>query len=264
MDMADQASSPLNRIRTMHAKGVPSFGLIATIPSIQTVQILARSGLDWLLIDMEHGPIDLQTAHAMVVATGGTPAVPFARVATTEPWLVKQVLDLGVLGIGFPMVNSGSNAAAAVRSLKYPPRGVRQWGPFYAPMRWGVSMPEYMAAANDDVLTMVTIEHPDAVRNIDEIMSTPGIDLAFIGPGDLATALEVPNQFDHPLVKGAIAEAEAGILRSGVPLGGAARTPDQAKQMIDRGYRSIGLGFDWLLLQQAAAGFMIEVRKLIG
>jgi 4-hydroxy-2-oxoheptanedioate aldolase len=248
----------------MHANGVPSFGLIATIPSVQTVQILARSGLDWLLIDMEHGPIDLKTAHAMVVATGGTPAVPFVRVATTESWLVKQALDLGVLGVGFPMINSGADAAAAVRALKYPPQGSRQWGPFYAPMRWGVTMSEYIAAANDDVLTMITIEHPEAVRNIDEIMSTPGIDLAIIGPGDLATALELPNQFDHPRVKAAIAEAEAGILRSGIPLGGAARTPEQAKQMVDRGYRAIGIGFDWMLLQQAAAGFMSDVRKLIG
>ena len=162
--MTDPAPTPLNRIRAMHASGVPSFGLIATIPSAQTVQILARSGLDWLLIDMEHGPI----------------------------------------------------------------------------------------------------EHPDAVRNIDAIMSTPGADLAFIGPGDLATALELPNQFDHPRVKAAIAEAEAGILRSGVPLGGGARTPEQAKQMIDRGYRSIGPEFDWMLLQQAAGGFITESRKLIG
>jgi 4-hydroxy-2-oxoheptanedioate aldolase len=109
-----------------------------------------------------------------------------------------------------------------------------------------------MESANDEVMAIITIEHPEAVRNIDEITSTPGLDLAFIGPGDLATALGIPGQFDHPMFKAAVAEAEAGILRSKVPLGGVARTADEAKQMLDQGYRALVLGFDWMLLQHAA------------
>jgi 4-hydroxy-2-oxoheptanedioate aldolase len=81
-------------------------------------------------------------------------------------------------------------------------------GPFYAPMRWGQSMPQYIEAANANVLAIVTIEHPDAVRNIDEVMSTPGLDLAVIGPGDLAMSLGIPGQFDHPKFKEAVASAE--------------------------------------------------------
>jgi 4-hydroxy-2-oxoheptanedioate aldolase len=210
---------------------------------------------------MEHGPIDLAAAHGMIVATAGTPTVPFVRIAWSHHWLAKPAMDLGALGIAFPMIRTRAEADAAVRSVRYPPEGDRLWGPFYAPIRWDTSMSEYMAAANTDVMAIVTIEHPDAVRNIDEIMSVPGVDLAFIGPGDLATALEVPGQFDHPGVKAAIAEAEAGILRSKVPLGGVARTPDQAKRMLDRGYRALVLGFDWLLLQRAVAGFVDDVRS---
>ncbi len=250
----------LNRIKSMLGAGEPSFGLIATIPSVQVMQVLAHSGLDWVLIDMEHGPIDLAAAHAMIVATSGTPAVPFIRIAWSQHWLAKPALDLGALGIAFPMIRTRAEADSAVRALRYPPVGDRLWGPFYAPFRWDISMPEYVATANDEVMAIITIEHPDAVRNIDEIMSTPGLDLAFIGPGDLATALEIPGQFDHPKFKAAFAEAEAGILRSKVPLGGVARTPDQAKQMLDRGYQALVLGFDWMLLQRAAEGFLQEIR----
>jgi 4-hydroxy-2-oxoheptanedioate aldolase len=170
-------------------------------------------------------------------------------------------MDLGALGIVFPMICTREQAELAVRSVRYPPAGDRLWGPFYAPMRWGQTMPQYIDAANEAMLAIVTIEHPEAIRNIDEVMSATGLDLAFIGPGDLAMSLGIPGQFDHPKFKEAVSEAEAGILRSKVPLGGVARTPDQAKQMLDRGYRALVFGFDCMLLQQAAARFLQEVRK---
>jgi 4-hydroxy-2-oxoheptanedioate aldolase len=259
--MTEVPSGKLNRLKELFAARKPTFGLIATIPSIQSVQILANAGVDWLLIDLEHGPIDVSAAHAMIVATAGTSTVPFVRIPWQHPWQAKTVLDLGALGVCFPMICTREQAEAAVRAVRYPPAGDRLWGPFYAPLRWGRSMPEYIQSANEGVLAIITIEHPDAVRNIDEVMSAPGLDLVFIGPGDLAMSLGIPGQFDHPKFKAAVAAAEAGVLRSKVPLGGVARTPDQAKQMLDRGYRTIVFGFDWLLLQQATVGFLEEVRR---
>ena len=259
--MTEAPNTKLNRVKGALAAGEPSFGLIATIPSIQTVQTLASAGVDWLIIDMEHGPIDIASVHAMIVATAGTETVPFVRLPWSHPWQAKPAMDLGALGIVFPMICTHEQAQAAVRSVRYPPAGDRLWGPFYAPMRWNQAMPRYIDAANESMLAIITIEHPDAVRNIEEIMSVPGLDLAFIGPGDLAMSLGISGQFDHPKLKAAVAEAEAGILRSKVPLGGVARTPDQAKQMLDRGYRAVVFGFDWLLLQQAAARFLEEVRR---
>jgi 4-hydroxy-2-oxoheptanedioate aldolase len=258
--MPEDAALRPNRVKRMLAAGEPAFGLIATIPSVQVVQVLSQAGLDWLLVDMEHAPIDLAAAHSMIVATAGTATVPFARVASAQPWLAKPVLDLGALGIAFPMIRTRAEAESAVRSLRYPPAGDRLWGPFYAPIRWGTSIPGYMSTANEEVMAIVTVEHPDAVRNVDEIMSTPGLDLAFIGPGDLATALEVPGQFDAPRFKAAVAEAEAGILRSRVALGGVARTPEDAGRMLDRGYRAVVLGFDWLLLQRTVVEFLGKIR----
>jgi 4-hydroxy-2-oxoheptanedioate aldolase len=252
---------PLNRLRQQWRDGRPTFGAIATIPSIQTVQIMAACGLDWIIVDLEHGPIDLNSAHAMIVATSGTPCVPLARIAANEPWLAKAPMDIGALGINFPMISSRAAAEKAVRSVRYPPRGERLWGPFHAPFRWGVSMPDYMATADDDMICMITIEHVEAVNRIDEIMATPGIDVAVIGPGDLATSINKRGQIDDPEVVALMARAEAGILKSGVPIGGVARTAEQANQMIDRGYLVLALGFDWSLFQRGIAASLQGIKR---
>jgi len=118
------------------AGGTPDLRRDRDHPSIQTVQIMARSGIDWIIVDLEHGPIDLGSAHAMITATAGTPCVPMVRIAAKEPWLAKAPMDLGALGINFPMICSGVDAEKAVRSVRYPPEGDRLWGPFHAPFRW--------------------------------------------------------------------------------------------------------------------------------
>ena len=252
----------LNRLRNEWREGRPTFGAIATIPSIQTVQIMARSDLDWIIVDLEHGPIDLSTAHAMITATAGTPCVPMVRIAANEPWLAKAPMDIGALGINFPMITSRAEAEKAVRSVRYPPRGDRLWGPFHAPFRWNVSMADYMATADDDMICMVTIEHVEAVERIDEIMATPGIDVAVIGPGDLATSINKRGLIDDPEVQALIKRAEEGILKSGVPIGGVARTAEQANAMIARGYLLLALGFDWSLFQRGIAASLNGIMAL--
>lgn len=249
-----------NRVKQMWRDKRPTFGAIATIPSVQTVQIMANA-LDWIIVDLEHGPIDLTMAHAMIVATSGTPCVPLARIADNQPHLAKAPMDIGALGINFPMICSRADAEKAVRSVRYPPRGDRLWGPFHAPFRWGQSMPDYMAGADDEMLCMITIEHVDAVNRIDEIMATPGIDVAVIGPGDLATSINKRGQMDDPELLELVARAEAGILRSGVPIGGVARTADQANALVDRGYRAIALGFDWSLFQRGIMAAFEGIRR---
>lgn len=94
------AKPSLNQLKKLWREGRPTFGAIATIPSVQTVQIMAQS-LDWIIVDLEHGPIDLGSAHAMIVATSGTPCVPMVRIAANEPWLAKAPMDIGALGIIF-------------------------------------------------------------------------------------------------------------------------------------------------------------------
>ena len=247
--------APFHRLKQQWREGRPTFGAIATIPGLQTVQIMAQS-MDWIIVDCEHGPIDLNTAHGMIMATAGTSCVPLLRIAANEPWLAKAPMDIGAMGINFPMISSAEDARKAVASVRYPPIGERLWGPFHAPFRWNVGMPDYMAAADDSMICMITIEHIDAVNRIGEIMATPGIDIAVIGVGDLATSIGKRGQPGDPEVQALVARAEAGILKSGVPLGGAALNAEMGNAMIQRGYVALALGFDWSLFQRGiAAGF---------
>lgn len=251
----------LNRIRDLLASNKPSFGAIVTMPSPQVVQVMAHAGFDLLLIDMEHGPIDLAAAHSMILATAGTSAVPMARIAANVPWLAKALLDAGAMGIAVPMVCSKAEAEAAASALRYPPAGERMWGPFYAPLRWDMPMREYMQAANDAVLSIITIEHVNAVRNIGEIVEARGVDVAVIGPGDMATSMGLFGQVDHPDVQAAMLEAEKAIRNSPIALGGVAFSPEHANRMIDAGYRIVFLGFDWSLLGKGAAAALHGIRR---
>ncbi len=257
----DRPAGPLNRLRALWAEGCCALGVIATIPSVQTVQILAASGLDFMLIDMEHGPIGPAEAHAMIVATQGTPLVPLARVAATTTWHAKVPLDLGAMGVCFPLISSRADAEAAVRAVRYPPLGERAWGPFYAPPRWSFSARDYQDRIDDEVLAIATIEHADALRTIREVVSTFGLDLAFIGPGDLATSMGHRGRADHPEVHDVALRVEEAIRGSTVVLGGVAPTPEQANAMIERGYRALVVGFDWSLLQRGIAGVVDGVRR---
>lgn len=262
MKTATSAGGQVNRLKALWREGCATLGAIATIPSVQTVQIMARAGLDWIMIDMEHGAIDAEMANAMIAATSGTSMVPLVRVADAASWQAKLPLDLGALGICFPMTTTRAAAEAAVRALRYPPLGDRSWGPFYAPLRWGLSMREYLDRADAEVLAIGTIEHIDVIKSISEIVSTPGLDLVFIGPGDLATSMGLRGDVDHPEVTAAIATLEELIRNSSVILGGVATTPERANEMIARGYRALVVGFDWSLLQRGIMSAVKGVKRV--
>jgi len=230
------------------------------MPSVQTVQVMARSGLDWILIDMEHSPIDANAAHAMIAATSGTPLIPLVRVPSTAAWHAKIPLDAGAMGIAFPATTRRDDAEAVVRAVRYAPEGERGWGPFYAPLRWGLSTREYVDRANDEILAIGLVEHIDAVSSVSEVVATPGLDMVIIGPGDLATSMGLEGRSDDPKVLDAIRRLESVILPSRVALCGVAHSADQANAMIARGYKALIVGFDSTLLQRGIAGAISEIR----
>ncbi len=247
-------------LRERWRAGEATYGVGVTIPGVAATQLLSRAGFDWLMIDMEHGPISVESAHAMVAATAGTDTVPLVRLPENLPWLAKTVLDGGAYGLVHPGVGSREEAESAARAARYPPAGDRQWGPFYAPARFGVSMPEYLGTAAGEVVTVVLVEDPRGIADIDAIVGVPGVDVAVIGTHDLAVSTGHPGQLDHPEVAAAVARAEAAIRESPAVMGGNAFTRDQARAMVDRGYQMIALGFDWSLLQRGAAAVLDGLR----
>lgn len=251
----------MNPLKRAFAEDRAVLGLQVSTPSVHVMQNLARTGLDFLVIDLEHGSIDITTAHAMVAATAGTDCAPMARMATSEPWLCKAVLDTGVFGLAFPMINDRAKAEGTVRAIRYPPVGERGWGPYGASARWGLSQTDYREVANAELLNMIFIEHVDAVRQLDEILAVPGIDAAMLAPYDMSFSLGIPGQLDHPDLLAVIAEAEGKILASPVALAGAALGTEDANAKIARGYRMIFVGEDSTTMHRAVVAALEGIER---
>jgi 4-hydroxy-2-oxoheptanedioate aldolase len=245
--------SPLPGLRRALAEGRATLGFLVTTPSVQVVQALARTGVDWLMLDTEHAPIGIESVAAMIAATGGTPAVPLVRVPGVRPELVKPALDGGALGVVFPQIATRAEAEATVQAVRYAPLGRRGYGPTYAALRWGLPNLAYLEAANEAVLNVVLIESLAGVDALDDILTVRGLDVVAVARGDLSENLGVAGQFDHPRLREVVAKAEASVLaRGAVALGGIAFSADEARAMIGRGYRFIVLGSDAGLIAGAA------------
>ena len=258
---AEKTDRPINPLRARLEAGKPGIGMLVSMPSVATAQVLAHAGFDWLFLDTEHGPIGIESVHAMIAATQGTRASPLVRVPWNHHWLVKAALDAGALGIIFPMIRSRSEAEAAARAVRYPPAGDRGFGPFYAPLRFGVPMGDYADPADREILCVLLVEHRDAIEDIEQIVRVPGVDVCLIAPFDLSMSYGHRDGWDHDEVRSAVARAERAILASDVHLGGFATDNDLANDMIARGYRVILTGFDTLLLERGARAILDGINR---
>ena len=250
-----------NPLRQRLDAGQSILGYLLSMPSVQLVQILAQSGVDWLMIDMEHAPIGIESVAAMIAATAGTRATPIVRAPGPFSDMVKPALDCGAFGIAFPQIATRAEAEATVRAVRYQPAGRRGYGPTYAALRWGLPSLDYLKTANAEILNIVLVESTDGVAALDDILAVDGIDIVAVARGDLSENLGVAGQFSHPRLLEVVARAEDKILaRKGVALGGIAFNPDEARAMIARGYRFVVLGSDAGLIGGAASAMVRSIR----
>ena len=250
-----------NHLKELLSANRPAIGAIIQIPSAPLANLLAQVGFDWLLIDTEHGPIDTETVHVMIRATSGVNVTPTVRITQNLDWLAKRVLDSGALGVMFPNVNSGQEALAAVRAVRYPPDGSRGVGPTFAALRWGLAGEDYLKDANREVMAIVQIEHIDAVERIDEILAVPGIDLPLVGPYDLSASMGLMGQVAHPKVQDAVGRVLAATQKAGVPAGIFCMTADEANRYIEQGFRAILVGVDTAFLMAGAKATLDQIRR---
>lgn len=167
-------------------------GWLATSSSLMA-EMMAQQDFDAITIDMQHGVADYSDALAMLQAMSSTDKTPFVRVPWNDPSIIGRVLDAGAYGIICPMVNSAEECQAFVEACRYYPHGGRSVGPIRAGLYGGA---DYVAKANETIITMAMIEHKDGVANLDEILSTPGLDSIFVGPSDLAVSMGHTPGFD--------------------------------------------------------------------
>lgn len=202
-----------NHVKELLRRGEPALGAWLSLPSVASARIMARQGFDWLLIDMEHTAQNPGLVADMIatIVDAGTSA-PFVRVPTNSVEWFKWALDAGAWGILTPMVNTREEAQRAVACSKYPPQGTRSIGGVFAPYGFGVTdRNAYLQAANDEIMVLVQIESAQALQNLDEILSVPGIDVAFVGPNDLhaSMGLAASNYSTEPTFLAALERIKA-------------------------------------------------------
>ena len=192
-----------NRLKEIIRQGGVVIDAWLTIPSSFAAEAMAHQGFDAVTIDTQHGLIGFETAVAMLQAISTTDAVPMARVAANDPAAIMQLLDAGAYGIICPMISSADEARAFAAACRYPPRGVRSFGPSRGQFYGGA---DYAERADDEIIALAMIETTGGIENVDAILAVPEIDGIFIGPNDLSLALgrRPASESNDPLVSDTI------------------------------------------------------------
>jgi 2-keto-3-deoxy-L-rhamnonate aldolase RhmA len=230
-----------------------TFGCWITLGHPAIAEILCQAGYDWLCVDMEHSAITLHQAQQLIQVIDLAGVVPLVRVGSNDPNEIKRVMDAGAVGVIVPMVNDADQARAAVAAVKYPPVGKRGVGLARA-QRYGFGFEEYEPWNQDQSVVIVQIEHIDAVNNIEDIMSVPGVDGFLIGPYDLSGSLGMPGRFEEPIVEEALERVERAAAENDW-LAGFHVVPTEFEPVankLERGYRLIAHSLDSLWLGTGA------------
>ena len=233
----------------------PVVGCTLTTSSLDVAARAAAAGFHFLWVELEHSPLTLETVRNIVLATRGLPAVPIARVAAAEPWMARQALDAGVHGVVVPFVGTPALARQAADACRYPPVGRRGAGEALAAASW----PEagrYYDSADANVLVVVVIEEASALDHLDEIAATPGVDVIFLGTGDLSFSLGLRGRQDDRRIEDAAAAVLAAATRHGKVAGRPASTPERARASVDQGFLFIQGPTDLGLFDAAARQFL--------
>jgi 2-dehydro-3-deoxyglucarate aldolase/4-hydroxy-2-oxoheptanedioate aldolase len=226
-----------------------------------TITEALSSILDFVWIDMEHGPLGIESVQGHVMATRGTDTAPIVRVPWNDPVLIKPVLDVGAAGVIVPLVRTADDVRRAVAGCLYPPEGIRGFGP-RRPSGYGrLGGPEFCRQANQDVIVIVQIEHIDAVRNLDEILAVPGLTSVVVGSNDLSGSMGLTGQPRHPQVLAAIDTVIAKTRKTGVFVGiSIGDDPTLLSEWLDKGMHWLAMGTDFMFLLRGADYVTQRVR----
>jgi 4-hydroxy-2-oxoheptanedioate aldolase len=253
-----------NHITTLWAQNKPILNGWLSVANAFTAEIMAAQGYDSITVDLQHGVIDYQEAVGMFQAMQSSPITPLARVPWLDPAHIMKVLDAGAYGVICPMINTRAQAEALVSYMRYPPAGVRSFGPTRANFSAGAN---YGIEADDQILSFAMIETAEAVANIKDIVSTPGLDAVYIGPADLTIGLtgkRYPVGFDRaePEMIEAIQTILQAAHQAGIKAALHCGTPAYAAKAVEWGFDMVTLSNDVRLLAGAASASVSEFRRL--
>jgi len=219
-----------NPIRDKVHKGESVFGTLLPVPSPEVVEILGLAGYDFLMLDMEHGPITVDVLGGLVRACRAVGLVPMTRVPEDHPKTILRALDVGCVGVMVPQVETPQQAQAAVAATRYAPAGTRSLAGATAAASWGKApLSDHIAASNAAVMSVLQIETRRGLEAVEAIARIPGVDVLFIGPSDLSQSLGHPGAPAHPDVQAAIRRIIGAGRAAGVPVGMLTLTPEDVR-----------------------------------
>ena len=206
--------------------------------------MLAACDLDFVIFDMEHGRCDIGLLAEMIASCRGSNIVPLARVPDIEFAPLSRALDLGARGVMVPRVETRKQAEEIVSQLRYAPEGNRGVALGFAHDLYRAGGPQFFAKANEETAVILLLETAKAFENLEEIISVPGVDIAWVGHYDLTVSMGIPTQFDHPRFLAAMDALVSACRRHGVAPGFLPPSPEAAVHWIAKGFRVISLGSD--------------------
>lgn len=251
-----------NHVKHALAAGKAQFGTLLNVGDPLVAEMMAAVGFDWLLVDTEHGPIDIVTSATMFATITRYPVAPLARVPAIHEAHFKRILDAGAWGVLAPNVRTREEAELTVAACRYPPAGVRSLGAGRFALSFKTDPPTYFARANDEILVIVQIEHREAVGNIDAILSVPGVDACYVGPNDLCASMGLSPSLEppHPEFEDAMRTVLAAARRHRVAAGIHAATSATVNRRIAEGWTLVGMLNDQRLLVNAARAVRDAVK----
>ncbi|HLU47614.1 MAG TPA: aldolase/citrate lyase family protein, partial [Planctomycetota bacterium] len=243
-----------NPLKSALSRGETSVGSWLSLASPFVARFLARTGFRWLTVDLEHSPVNWETAALMFAQIADAGIVPLARIPSNTHENIKRALDNGAAGIVVPMVNSREEAEAAVAATRYHPAGNRSVGGSLHALNFRVAAADYYRHASERIFVAVQTEHAIAVERADEIISVPGIDAIFVGPNDLLSSMgkEPAIESEDTEFVRALEHLKKTAERYGVAPGLHCLTVEQVKRRRADGWRFIALGSDLHFLSGSA------------
>jgi 4-hydroxy-2-oxoheptanedioate aldolase len=234
---------PVNELKRGLREGRPQIGLWSSLSSHVTVEVIAGSGFDWLLLDTEHAPNELTMVHQQLQAMMGGTATAVVRPAWNDAVIFKRLLDVGVQSLLVPMVQTAEEAQRAVAATRYPPQGIRGMAVAIRANRYG-RVTDYVKRVHDELCVFVQLETRVALGNLEAIAAVDGVDGLFIGPSDLAADLGHLGDNRHSDVRAAIEDAISRIIATGKVAGILAPVEADAKHWLERGCLFVAVGSD--------------------
>ncbi|VTU00494.1 2-dehydro-3-deoxyglucarate aldolase : 4-hydroxy-2-oxovalerate aldolase OS=Isosphaera pallida (strain ATCC 43644 / DSM 9630 / IS1B) GN=Isop_1054 PE=4 SV=1: HpcH_HpaI [Gemmataceae bacterium] len=255
-----------NTVKRLLREGKPAVGTWLSLGSVTAARFLARSGFDFLTVDVEHSLAGVETTTLIMGAVADAGGVPLVRVPSGRHDHIKRVLDNGGYGIVVPMVMSRQEAEEAVAACLYPPRGNRSVGGSVHALNFGASPADYYARVDDEILIVLQCEHIDSVRNFDEVYSVPGVDAVFVGPNDLMASMrdatgKPPSQ---EAFNQALADILAGCKRNKVAAGIHTFSVEEAKRRIAEGWQFIAINSELRFMTDGAKATADALGKVSG